>query len=732
MQFPNWKNFIVNHPLTTVLMSKTTELAQIFEDNPDTIPCVNKLVKLPSSIVLTLDPFDLKVASFFHLQLEETDPFSTRAPRLFGLSGFGSSAQVVEFKTDGLTAKSAISAVPPLTSFLQFHNQTVEDLKSITATVNEAEERRSVNHATILPPALGNLFLGMNTNVSTCPWTVLLTMINGIGNTKPEGVEDDDVEYAKPFYNILLTLWAFTTPEELKENPVHTVVRLARDQTSINWGESIHRRHIVAVAQGQHLSTRTLQQNQHQGTLETGAAVASSALTRLAESIETQTNQLRSAAMSDNKGDDDEESKDPAGWKVWKKLDSMTQAMILRASSIDGFTCPERPTDRLVSILGSKSGMATARLFVNWHGSDMICQPGMATNICKGNFNSLPDEFAVNTFSILFCPPHRAGFTQLSNMDINALELASSSQNLTSGDIQKMTSTTIYVPNRPDFYEAQLQNWVNIISDVKGPNSIIYINTKELLDHYKASPIHYFRLFESHGEAFAAWILNMIHYKTQKFLRLCRDAEHTEDINFQMCSFSNEIASIDSLSFTVSTPKWYTDILAERKQASSPPNNQGSGTHHSNGNGGGSFAKRKSEKGNNNSRRQRVVNPSPDRECSVKTGESYAQLVHKHMLDKVTDKLTYFGDKTVCNNYHIRGYCFTDCQRSVSHIALNGDTLQKYRGYVRALRTVIRNDSGKGHHTSKEYSSNKTGQAPGTNAAANHSDSKHQGENTSS
>ncbi len=717
MQFPNWKTYIVNHPLTTVLMSKTTELAQLFKDNPETTSCVSKLVKLPSSIVLILDPFDLKVASFFHLQLEETDPFSTKAPRLFSLSGFGASAQVVEFKPDSLTAKSTISAVPSLTAFLQFINKPVEELKSIEATIKEAEDeenRCTVNHVTILPPALGNLFMELDEEASTCPWTVLHTMINGIGDSKPEGAADDDEEYAKPFYPILLTLWAFTTQGNRHEPPVHTMARVTRDSTGTGWGNSIHRRYIVATAQ----------QGQHPSTPAGGTTVASSALTRLAESIETQTNQLRSAAMSDSK--DDDESKDPAGWKVWKKLDSMTQAMILRASSVDGFTSPEKPTDRLVSILGSKSGMATARLFVNWHGSDMICQPGMATNICKGNFNSLPDEFAVNTFSILFCPPHRAGFTQLSNMDMNALELASSSQNLTSNDIHKMTSTKIYVPNRPDFYEAQLQNWVNIISDVKGPNSIIHINTKELLDHYKASPIHYFRLFEAHGEAFAAWILNMIHYKTQKFLRLCRDAEHIEDINYQMCSFTNEITSLDSLSFTVSTPKWYSNILEERKQGESDPSSNQRSGNGGNGNGGGSFAKRKSvDKGNN--RRQRVVNPNPDNECCIKTGESYAQLVHKHMLEKVKDKLTYFGDKSVCNNYHIRGYCFTDCQRAVSHMALKGDSLQKYRGYIRALRAVVRSDSG-----GNKDPSTKTGQAPGNAAASSNSDFKQQGENTSS
>ena len=368
MQFPNWKAFIVNHPLTTVLLSKSTELAQLFKDNPDTNSCVNKVVKLPSSIVLTLDPFDLTVASFFHLQLEETDPFSTKAPRLFSLSGFGALAHVVEFKPDKLTAKSTISAVPPLTAFLQFHNKPVEELKSIEATIDETEEedRRTVNHVTILPPALGNLFMELDEAASTCPWTVLQTMINGIGDNKPEGAAEDDVEYAQPFYPILLTLWAFTTQGNSHEDPVHTMVRAARDSKSIEWGNSIHRRHIVATAQGQQPSTTT------------GTTVASSALTRLvAESIETQTNQLRSAAMSDGK--DDDEPKDPAGWKVWKKLDSMTQAMILRASSTDGFTFPEKPADRLVSILGSKSGMATARLFVNWHGSDMICQPGMAT-----------------------------------------------------------------------------------------------------------------------------------------------------------------------------------------------------------------------------------------------------------------------------------------------------------------------------------------------------------------
>lgn len=727
MQFPNWKDFIVNHPFKTALLSRTKELAQIFDGSePDTNSRIDKLIKLPGSIVLTLDPFDLKVASFFHLHSEETDPFSTRDARLFGLSGFGSSAQVVEFKTDGLTANSTLSKFPSLTEFLSFHNKSVEELKAIRTTSHDDDnDHRKVSHVTILPPTLSDSFLELDNTgqkLSTCPWTVLLTAINDIVDTKPEGTGDDDTEYADPFYSILLTLWAFTTPEELKDAPVQTTVRHAMDTAMSDWGESVHRRHIRGHGQP---AAGTRRATQAPGEPKE-AGVATSALTRLAESIETQTNQLKSAAMSDS--GNDEGTKDPAGWKVWKKLDSMTQAMILRASSIDGFTSPEKPTDRLISILGSKSGMATARLFVNWHGSDMICQPGMATNICKGNFNSLPDEFAVNTFSILFCPPHRAGFTQLSNMDMNALELASSSQNLTAVDIQKMTSTKIYVPNRPDFYEAQLQNWINILSDTKGPNSILYLNTKELLDHYRANPLHYFRLFETHGELFPAWIYHLIHYRTQKFLRQCRDAEHIENINYQMCSFSQIIQSIDSLSFNLSTPKWYADILEERKQASTTGNPSGT---HGDRNGGGGIGKRRQERGVDQPKRQRVVNPNQDTECCVKTGESYAQLVHRRMLDKVKDKLTYFGDKTVCNNYHIRGYCFTDCQRSTSHIALKGDTLQKFRGYVRALRTAIRNDSaGKGH--GKEANDKGHAVGSGTGAASANSDFKQQGETTSS
>jgi hypothetical protein len=100
---------------------------------------------------------------------------------------------------------------------------------------------------------------------------------------------------------------------------------------------------------------------------------------------------------------------------------------------------------------------------------ELIVQPGMATNITKCLLTSFLDQFSIDTFSpfILF-PPIQAGFHYTLNQEMNSIEYACKSFNLTTDNIKRMTYAKPYVPVTCDVFKQQLHNFSAVMDDVFG------------------------------------------------------------------------------------------------------------------------------------------------------------------------------------------------------------------------------------------------------------------------
>jgi hypothetical protein len=94
---------------------------------------------------------------------------------------------------------------------------------------------------------------------------------------------------------------------------------------------------------------------------------------------------------------------------------------------------------------------------------ELIVQPGMATNITKCLLTSFLDQFSIDTFSpfILF-PPIQAG------QEMNSIEYAYKSFNLTTDNIKRMTYAKPYLPVTCDVFKQQLHNFRAVMDDVFG------------------------------------------------------------------------------------------------------------------------------------------------------------------------------------------------------------------------------------------------------------------------
>ena len=66
-------------------------------------------------------------------------------------------------------------------------------------------------------------------------------------------------------------------------------------------------------------------------------------------------------------------------------------------------------------------------------------------------------------------------------------------------------------------------------------------------------------------------------------------------------------------------------------------------------------------------------------------GESYSKIVRWKSLQKHETIATKIDGVFVCNNWEMRGYCFTSCKRVSTHIQLNNKHKGKYRAYIATL-----------------------------------------------
>ena len=365
----------------------------------------------------------------------------------------------------------------------------------------------------------------------------------------------------------------------------------------------------------------------------------------------------------------------------------MRQA-VLFASTPDGLYTPDLPSDRLLQLVQSRNGAIAARLLKRWHPRlDILVQAGMASNIANCTFASQPDEFAIDTFSPFFTPPLRAGFQNISNDELNSLALSSTSFNLLPTDIKKLTSCTPYVATTPTLYKQQLKNYHAVLSDVFGTDSLLTQIVHKAITHYEDNEMHYHTIIDN-DRFFIVWMLNRIHFKTQSILHQCLMASSLDDIQFHAYTLDNELNNIRAFNFHTIAPKWYLDELdrrADRGSYNAPskhahPNND-----------------RYRERAHLNTRdrsRKRLDNNKIDSFAQLQSGERYNYLTHFDNLKKCSRLSVRLNGEFVCNNWHIRGHCTSDCRRRDTHKELPIELKANFRKYVTGLQRCQSEYSG--------------------------------------
>jgi hypothetical protein len=279
------------------------------------------------------------------------------------------------------------------------------------------------------------------------------------------------------------------------------------------------------------------------------------------------------------------------------------------------------------------------------------------------------------------------------NDELNSIELSSSNFNLSTSDIAKLVHCKPYVPNRPDLFISQIQNFDAVLKDCFTPTSQIpNLTTSPFITHYHANVQHYYQIFAEH-EFFGVWLLNRLHFKVQAILHQCFRADDIQDVNFDKYSLFDEMEAIDTLSFKAEPPVWYVEKLAKANKVTS-----GSGKPLQIGNG---TSKRENyDDKDDEPKRTKVFNNNRDNKVRLLPDERYSQLVHYKNLEACEESAVKVNGEFICNNWHIRGHCFNTCKRAQSHTCLSADKEREYRVYVgnlRAQHNKFKNNRRGGH-----------------------------------
>ena len=336
MLSPNWSDFILCHEENLHLQQECGNIINIFdksETRAEKLANLASIQSIPSVVILTLDPFDNSIQpSFFH---QATGPtfHDTGQIKCLALTGFESTAFPIQLNVDHLqaTLKTEDIHTPSLTALMSTHSEPVDSLKTL---LPETTVSRHIRKAAVLPPILTDRFLQLE---SPDPWDILHSFIKTIHDSNTEETEDGDLTIATIYFPILTSLWAFCNHQTIQN--LHTPRSPATDTPARNWSTHLHK--------------SFLHQDRPQITDLTSNNTQTLALDRLAESLAAR--ESRFAAAND---DDITDNNDIT--RRWKKIDRTMREATLFASTTDGLTTPDLPTERLLQLVQAKNGAIAA------------------------------------------------------------------------------------------------------------------------------------------------------------------------------------------------------------------------------------------------------------------------------------------------------------------------------------------------------------------------------------
>jgi hypothetical protein len=145
---------------------------------------------------------------------------------------------------------------------------------------------------------------------------------------------------------------------------------------------------------------------------------------------------------------------------------------------------------------------------------------------------------------------------------------------------------------------------------------------------------------------------------------MCEAATMTRSsVNDNVLNFDDLLEQVLNGSFYMNLPASFKKIKVEPKiEAASNAKPTAGARNDGEGKGASRGKKRKNENGNGNP----VTNSTQDKDFATKAGESWQETFSKHFPH---DRPSWDGKVKMCARWHIKGDCFDNCARVISHVS---------------------------------------------------------------
>jgi hypothetical protein len=268
------------------------------------------------------------------------------------------------------------------------------------------------------------------------------------------------------------------------------------------------------------------------------------------------------------------------------------------------------------------------RIKQKFHTGMMDVDVGLCTALSRGLILSVPSPHTINNLSPFFTPPD--GVEEFSTEDLLKIDIQYNVDNgLDDKDVRKLTKQHKTIPSNAVDLIQQIQKFSNLIGEIFGTSSYIYLQNLELYEDIRQQRRLLSNHFSSLGEAFGFTILHRIHVSNQIFLQSCTQGE-ISSIDLDALRFSNLLREIQMGIFQISHL-----FQTKKRQTEEPDDDKGDHTG------------KKKRKKNKNNKGETVRNKNLIPDCALKFNEKFGDIFHPEVKRAYKGKLPKLGGEDV-------------------------------------------------------------------------------------
>ena len=566
---------------------------------------------------------------------------------LTALDGFERSAQPIIFDKTSLTQT------------MSFRTPTPTALRSITSSNDLSSSSASPNSRTvfkhtpfvILPPFLANALI--NQPLRT-PTDIFLLSSQQITQFDEDHTDDDEyTDSAKDHcINILSFLWGAVKTIV----PPITFIPGTDDIHTIAWCTSRHHACITPS------TTPSSDESE-----STSQPITTDIVQTLAYSINSQT-EIFEKMRQDKQDSKNEKS------NRFDNLHDSCKLMILNASSIDGETTPEYPTDHCSEFFSKKNISKALDYLQTSLDHEFNCcvqiESGLVASLHAGHFLREREDSPSN-FSFFLTPKKQPLATNRFRPTMILQLKANQGKGWSENDLKDALKQGIITPTDVHTFGHQLKNFWGLTTFFFGTESIIAESLSPLLERLSKHTIT-FEGAQLRDPTFVTKLGYAIDTRIFRWLDQCRTLKSRTQVNDSLLHFETLFDQVLTDSFIQNLPTTFQQFTPTPNQS----NNQQSDTPQPDNH----RAKRHRGLQHDNQHKERIINSKQIPEWIVSPTDYRNKIMGKNL-----EARPKIQQRPMCQRFHSKGYCFSDCVNKITHIPsedIEPTTQRLYRKYV--------------------------------------------------